>query len=162
MNPLSRVNLWLALLILVLGLITAFEPGLQPEALPRLTALSPREIGTIQLHHLGELKFQLSRVGQGWRMQHPRTAKAASDKVQKLLEIATLPSIHQFSAPKDRLEEFGLVASSAKLQLDQLVIQFGNTDPVTRARYALTGDVIHLIPDTHYHHLLSPPETLLE
>ena len=95
-------------------------------------------------------------------MQHPHASQVPVDRVDKLLAFAALPSLHSFPAPVDRLEEFGLADAAYHLRLDQVLIRLGNADPVTRGRYVLVDDTVHLVPDHLYHHLLAVPASLLE
>ena len=162
MSSMTRTNLWLALLVLGLGLIAFFQPGLRQDELLPLTGLATEAITTVEVRHQGEPKLLLSRSDGRWQMRKPRQAVADPAKVQKLLDIAALPSIHQFAAPLQRLEEFGLGETAYLLRLDAEEIRFGKTEAVTGARYTLIGNTVHLVPDNLYHHLLSPATAFLE
>lgn len=158
MSPLIRINWALAVLVLILGLIAWLRPGSNAESLPLLTSLDPANIQVVEIGQGGELKARFVRDEGHWRMEVPRTTESLNDKLEQLLQITTLPSLHRFPVPADRLREFGLNGSGIRLRLGDQLLEFGNIDPVTRARYVRSGPTIHLVPDSRYHLLLAPPQ----
>ena len=81
--------------------------------------------------------------------------------MEQFLGICQTPSLERFRAPSD-LAPFNLNPAPILVQLDDLELSIGSTDPVNGWRYVQIGGLIHLIADGFYHHLTAPPEAWLE
>ena len=163
MSNRTLINLGLFALVALLGAIAIYEPGLEEHSrtLPPLTSMQPEEIHRIRLSNPGNLSIVLEKKDGQWRMTTPQEAAANTDKIQQLLGIATTSSHSRFPLPKERLAEFGLEPGSIHLQLNELVLEFGNNDPLNFQRYVRIGDQLHLISNGFHHHLMASVDAYL-
>ena len=158
MTRLLRANVWLAVAVLVLGLVAWFEPGLAPEEeLAPLTPLSPAEVRGLRLFQGDRLVLGLELTATGWQLNAPTSGTADADRVRQLLGLLQTPSLRHFPVPTARHAEFGLADPEFILEVDGVPIAFGGLDPVSQQRYVLYGGEVHLIGDGFRHHLLAGP-----
>lgn len=159
MNRLLRANLFLAGLVLALGLVVWLEPGLKrEEALPPLTELSPAGARSLRLFKGNDLVMGLELTDQGWQLAAPVAGVADNERVRELLGLLRTPSMRRFAVPPERHAEFGLAPPELIVEVDGVPIAFGGLDPVTQQRYVLYAGQVHLIGDGFRHHLLAGPE----
>jgi len=158
-NRLLRANLFLAILVVLLGLVAWFEPGRDREpTLPALTDLSPAAARGLRLFRGNDLVLGLELTEDGWRLVAPTTGAADNERVRELLGLLQTPSLRQFPVPAERHPEFGLADPEFILEIDGVPIAFGGLDPVTQQRYVLYAGQVHLIGDGFRHHLLAGAE----
>jgi len=158
-SRLLRANAWLAALVVVLGLLAWFEPGLDAEGeLLPLTDLSPGAVQGLRLFHGDSLVLGLERSATGWQLNAPSTGPADAGRVHQVLGLLETPSLRRFTVPLERHAEFGLAKPEFILEIDGVPIAFGGLDPVTQQRYVLYGGEVHLIGDGFRHHLLAGPD----
>lgn len=150
-----RINLILLGLIggLALWIWQAQPPGFQP-----LTTLDPAQMERIVISDLSGRQVRLRKVNGVWLSG---ASLANGERIGQLLGICQTPSLERFAAP-DSLSPYGLEPAAIQLQLNQLPLNIGTTDPINGWRYVQIGDQIHLIADGFYHHLTAPPEAWLE
>jgi len=165
MKPLTRINLILANLVLLLGLLNWFEPGLKPATPEPVSSLDVEQVQNLNLYRAQQLAVSLAREAGHWRRLPPLPDDCADpgceirqpELIRQWLHFAELPSLHSFAAPEDRLHEFGLDQPPYRLQLDDLTILVGDLDPGSRLRYLLINGRIHLVSDSYYHTLEKNP-----
>jgi len=158
MNSRTLVNIALLLLVGGLVLVVVYEPGKAPPApLPSLTALDKQDIRRIAIGESGEASVVITRQDGGWRVESPANIKADSGRIDSLLRIVTTPGHAQFSVNQADLAKYGLAPPRAWLQLNDLRIDFGGTEPVNHRRYVQLENKVHLITDLFYHHLVTEP-----
>jgi hypothetical protein len=159
MKGIGRVNLVLAFVALVLGLVAWFEPGLdRPGELPPLTSVTPGAVSSLRVFQSGKVSMALELTADGWRLTAPHAGPADAERVRQLLGVLQTPSLRQLTVAPERYAAFGLDAPELVLEVDGLPIAFGGLDPVTSQRYVLVEGVVHLIGDGYRHHLLAGPE----
>lgn len=159
MTRLLRANAWLAAIVLALGLLAWFEPGLEPDAgVAPLTPLAPAEVRGLRLFQGDRLVLGLELTGTGWQLNAPTSGDADADRVRQLLGLLQTPSLRHFPVPSERHGEFGLADPEFILEVDGVPIAFGGLDPVSQQRYVLYGGEVHLIGDGFRHHLLAGPD----
>jgi hypothetical protein len=163
MSRRTLINLGLFALVALLTAIAIYEPGLQEQSgtSPPLTPLQPDEIHYIRLSNPGNLGIELEKRDGSWHMTAPRQAAANADKIGQLLGIATTSSHSHFPLPKKRLAEFGLETPSIRLQLNELVLEFGDNDPLQFRRYVRINEQLHLISNGFHHHLMAGADDYL-
>lgn len=150
-----RLNLILLALAGLLGILIWQS---RPPAFPPLTGLDPAAVSQIEIRDRSGRQVRLSRRDNGWQSGgNP----ADQTRVARFLGICRTPSLERFAAPED-LTPFGLEPAPIRLQLDELTLDIGATDPVNGWRYVRIGQQIHLIADGFYHHLTASPEAWLE
>lgn len=157
MSNRTLINLGLLALVALLGTIAIYEPGLEENETTKtpLTSLQPGEIHYIRLSNPGNPAIELEKREGSWYMTAPRKAPANDDKIEQLLGIATARSHSHFPLPKERLAEFGLDQPVVRLQLNDLVLEFGNNEPLQFRRYVRIGNELHLISNGFHHHLMA-------
>lgn len=163
MSKNTLINLGLLALVITLGSIAFYEPGLRNGDLerPPLTPLQPKEIHTIQLSNSTNQTIVLNKRDDEWHMTEPQEAKANADRIQQLLGIVTTTSHSRLPLPRERLGEFGLDPAPIRLQLNGLELEFGDNDPLQFRRYVRIGDQLHLISNGFHHHLMAGPDAYL-
>ncbi len=152
MSRRSLINLLLFGLAALLGLLVWW---LQPQPSPPLTELQPDQVNRIQITDNSGGEILLSRRKRVWRLEQGQTL-ADAQRIEQLLGICNTPSLKSFPAPVERLQEFGLVPPAILLQLNDLELAFGATDPIHGWRYVRIAEQIHLIGDGFHHHLTAP------
>jgi len=157
------INLGLFILVALLGTIAIYEPSPEEKSkpLPPLTSMQPEEIHRIRLSNPGNLSIVLENIDGQWHMTSPQEAAANNSKIEQLLGITTTSSHSRFPLPKERLAEFGLEPASIRLQLNELVLEFGDNDPLNFRRYVRIGDQLHLISNGFHHHLMAGADDYL-
>lgn len=165
MKPLTRTNLILAAVVLLLGLLNWFEPGRKPATPEPISSLDVEQVQALKLYRAQQLAVSLKREAGHWQ-RLPTLPDECADTgceirqpglIQQWLHFAELPSLHSFAVPTDRLHEFGLDQPAYRLQLDDLAILVGDLDPGSQLRYVLVNGQIHLISDSYYHTLEKNP-----
>jgi hypothetical protein len=157
MSSRTLINLGLFALVALLAAIAVYEPGLekQRDKAPPLTNLQSHEIHYIRLSNPSNPGIELEKRADTWHMTAPRQEPANNDKIEQLLGIATTRSHSRFPLPKERLNEFGLDRPGIRLELNDLVMEFGNNEPLQFRRYVRIGEQLHLISNGFHHHLMA-------
>lgn len=153
MSTWSRINLFLALLAAALLLVDWLAGNAVGR--PPLTALDPQGIDSVRVERGDRLTLALERSDGGWRLVHPETARARTERVAALLAVARAPVVQRLgtgTAPGD----YGLADPAAVLQLDATRIAFGDRDPSQRNRYVSVDGATAVI-DELYFNLLGLP-----
>lgn len=147
-------NLILSLIAALLGVATFFEINHQ-DAPTRLTGLASATIGQLTLERKGRASVRLQRTPDGWRMTDPFRVEANTERIDKLLGILRAPVQRSFPVAAASASELGLEPASIRLLLDDVDLKIGGIDPVEQSRYVAIGDLVHLINDNFYHHLIA-------
>ena len=150
------VNLLLLILVVGLGALMRWELG-QAQRETKLTGLLPEDITEIAIERTDKPAIRLVQDAAGWRMESPYAVSANAERIGKLTGIAAT-AVYR-SLPKTAgAERLGLNADSLRLNLNGLVLSFGNVDPIEQRRYVAIGEQVHLIGDGFQHHLIAGAE----
>lgn len=160
MNQRWLLNLGLLLVIAVLALVVAFEPGKQKEAEIKLTEVDPKGVVSLSLKHKETMAFE-KRDGRWW-LSAPFAAPANEFRVTELINIATAKSFSRYPIKAEELKQFELDAPKAELTVGGVVMSFGGSDPLESRRYVKVGDTLHLVADDFYHHLIASAADFVE
>lgn len=156
MSRRALLNIGLLVLVLVLGLLAFYEPGLErPPAAVTLTALSPQNIKHIRIERQGAAPILLERRNDVWRMIEPLEVAANAVRIDSLLRVLKTPSHSRYGTAALDLTRLGLDPPKARLIVDGTTIGFGVTEPLNHRRYVLAADNVHLIDDIAYYYLTS-------
>lgn len=151
MNAIQKLNIGLALLILVLLALNLKTED--PEYLP-LTNINPDTIASISLTSpQGTLGF--SKNNETWILAESPNSKIQQEIISKLLGITRTHSYRQFENTAANRESFDLENPRFKIKLNNVTILFGTTEPVQQLRYILINNHIHLITDLYLQYLLA-------
>lgn len=164
MTPRTLLNLGLLLLVILLGLVTLFEPGKEPPAeLPTLTSLQREDIHKIRIDRHDAESIVLEKEAGRWHMTRPVKAGVDSYRINFILKLADARSLGSHSSTGKDLQRFGLEKPRLHVTLnDGLTLAFGNNTPLDFRRYLLLGDTIHLITDNFYYHLIGDFTTFID
>lgn len=121
----------------------------------RLTALAATDIEDLALLRPGQPAVRLQRQGDDWYMTEPFPALADATLIDKLLPISSATVHRTLPAAALDLPQVGLEPALIRLQLDDLELRFGRTEPIANQRYVQIGDMVHLIDDRHLPQLLA-------
>jgi len=147
-------NLILLLVAALLGVATFFEIN-RPDAPTRLTGLALDTIGEITLERKGRASVRLRRTPDGWRMTNPFRVEANAHRIDELLGILGAPVQRSFPIAAASASELGLDPANIRLLLDEVELKVGGIEPIEQRRYVAIGDLVHLINDRFYHHLIA-------
>ncbi|MEI6353984.1 MAG: DUF4340 domain-containing protein [Methylococcus sp.] len=152
MSPRSARNLVLLILIVALALVAHFRPG-KPKGLPAVTLLDIETSGIDRIELLRPDAILFQRKAGTWLLTAPLEAPANPLRIEQLLDITKTKSEAQYPMKDLKLAPFGLDKPLAILKLNDQVMTFGGTDPLSFRRYVVVGDTLHLVSDGFSHHL---------
>lgn len=156
----SRIllNGFLLLLAIGLGIVVFWDRGRdQADPAMPLTELDPQEVSRIRVEAPERTPVELEKDGDTWKLVSPFRLPANGVRARALADAAAARSRGRFPESDLELEEFGLDPPRVKLQLNDLDLLFGDTDPLKGRRYVLVDGTVHLIADTFFHHLTAAP-----
>ena len=154
MMPMSRrmwLNLVLAGVVAVLAALVVLQPGIEtPAEAPPLADRSPASVTRVRVERPDSPALLLERRDGRWNLVAPLALPANGFRVQTLLEILDVKSDRQLDAKGLELARFGLEPPRATLWLDDLRLDFGDTESLSGKRYVRVGDSVHLTTDRFY------------
>ncbi len=154
----TRLALNLVLLGVVLALLwlAIYQPGKQPPPQPqRMTTLDAAAITRIAILRSDQEPIRLAKENDRWWLKEPFPIEANEDKVRSLLQFVEARSQRSLDAKTHDLKRFGLAEPRARLELNEAVFSFGDSNPLSGERYVLYQDRIYLTVDTTYYHLIA-------
>ncbi len=142
------LNVGLALVIVIMGLVVIFKPGMHKSPpIPPLTSLSMEAITHIRLQRPDQPEIDLEKSGDHWFMTAPRKARANGFRINELLHLAVAKIATHFSAPTAELGRYGLDKPRAELWLNDQKISFGGPHPLNPDFYILYNGSVYLVPE---------------
>lgn len=162
MSQKTTVNLILLALVLILGLLYWLPEDQTPEQLPTLTNRSPETVRSIRVEYPDGSKATFERTDpeSPWQMTTPWQMPANQTHLNALARVVEAPVFDSFPLTEERRAEFGL-DNSIRLEVDDLRLTFGTTNPLNNHRYLLEGGRLVLMVDRFHHHLAGGPESLV-
>lgn len=157
MSSRTLLNLVLAAVTLILGLLVYFKPGLEPDpAPPPLTSLADSDtVSHIQVERLAREPVTFSKRDDRWYLLTADHALPASPfQIQALLRLLQAIPVASYPADTLQLDTLGLQPALANVTIGTATILLGTTEPLKNRRYALLGDSVHLLED-RYQHLIN-------
>lgn len=154
----SRARLNLVLLVIVVGLAIIISLAPENDVGPNLEPLShedARAISRIRLELATGETIELRRSGDEWRLIEPMKIAANAFRVDTLLTVLGAPVHTSIDAPAESLSRYGLAPPRARLELDNLEILFGDTEPIHGRRYLLYDGRVALVDDAYFSYLAS-------
>jgi hypothetical protein len=152
----SRLLLNIALLVLValLGYYAyTTQQQNQADTAFQLTALSADEIEHILIRH-NQRSVELRKSAGRWRMLQPIDIDANGFRIDTLLKLLNTVSHASYAVTELNPDTYGLSDITTSIQFNDVVIEFGDTNPINNYRYVRIGERVHLIDD-HFYPLLS-------
>lgn len=152
MSSRTLLNLTLAAIALLLGLVVIYQPGLEKDAVaPPISNLSADSISSIRVTRKERTPLTFTKTANGWRLQKEQALPASAFQIRALLGVpGTRP---ERSYPASALDPgfSGLEPPQATLLLDDTLITIGNTEPLERKRYIRHDDTVYLVTDIYQH-----------
>lgn len=124
-------NLALFGVVIILGLIAVFEPGIKPPVkLPPLTTLSPEQVKKIRLVRSSDtIEFERNVQGQ-WQIISPVKLLANSYRLKNLLNFLEEQDYKKLAANELKLADIKLAPPLLQITFDQLTVAFGEASPL--------------------------------
>jgi hypothetical protein len=157
MGARNLLNLALVALVIILGLLAYFKPGLQSEPAPRplTTVVAPDQVSTIHIERNTRDPLTFVKREAHWYLVYGKQELPASGfQLQALLRLLEATSTSHYAADTVDLEVLGLEPPQVTLKIDDLEILLGNTEALGNRRYALIDTTVHLVED-RYQHLIN-------
>jgi len=163
MSQRAAVNLGLAALVLALGALAYFRPGVErgPAHAP-LSSLDADSVSRLRIVRGGGHEIRMERTAEGWQMRQPYDQPADPARVGRLLAILGAPSERELTPDPAGLAAYGLARPSARLEANDEVLEIGGTEPLGGHRYVRFQGRVHLIDNASVYLLLTQPEFFLD
>ena len=132
------------LLIGVLALLGAYLfLNQEPETVKpdQLVELDKNEIDRITIVRENIFEMAFKKNGITWTITKPFRARANSEVIKLVLDLAEAPIINEIKKPS---RNYGFNPSQYTVTLDQETIKFGNINEVTNEQYVQVLSLIHI------------------
>ena len=144
----SRYLFNILLIIVILGLYWFLNQETSIPTQPTLSITSHDDISQITIARNGLDTISIHKNSSGWQLVQPLNAPANNTRIKLLLSILNTPIYAQLShADNATRSQLGFSDTSTLLTLNNDRFQFGNIESISKRRYVLHNDVIHLIDD---------------
>jgi len=152
MNTRLLLNLLLACVAVALVLIVMYRPGLEgPPGPAPITRLDASRITRINVTRQQHEPLAFIKSGDGWQLENHHGLRASAFQLRALLGTLTARPGRRYPVTALDLAGAGLQPPQASLQLDDAVIDIGNTNPLDRYRYIRHNDTVYLVTDSYQH-----------
>jgi hypothetical protein len=149
----NLLNLGLFVIVALLAAVVMWEPGRQQDVTRTLSSLQGDDIQRIHIQRDGLQDVQLEKQHGNWHMLAPYRVDADDTRVRALLRLADTTSHASFAATDRKLADYGLEPILAQVKFNNSLFQFGSLEHISKRRYVLLDDMIHLVTDLFYHQL---------
>ena len=152
MSRRAALNLLLLGAVAVLAALVFLQPGIEtPPPVPTLTDRAPDSVARLRIERSGQTAVLLEKREGRWLMVEPLSLPANGFRIQTLLEVLGAATERSYRVQDLELARFGLEPPQASLVLDDLRLDFGDTESLSGRRYLRVGDRVHLVTDRFYH-----------
>ena len=149
------LNLLLVAVAAGLALFIYLQPGKSPDSGPvAISALDTASISSIRLTRQQGKPIAFSRRDDRWFIETVPELPADAFQLNTLLALASAETDRQYPAQDLDLASMGLSPALATALLDDIQFAIGDTDPLDRRRYVMTGETVYLVSD-RFQHLLN-------
>ncbi len=147
------VNLLLLIAIAALALVALYEPGIdEAPRVQALTALDQEQIDTVRVHRPPRDELVLTRQpGGGWAIAGHKVLPADQLQVSALTRLAQQKPVRSYPVAELDLARLALEPPRASVMLNDIQVDFGDTEPLEGLRYVRVGAQVHLTPDLYQH-----------
>lgn len=159
----NRLNIALALFVVLAGAFIAFGPG-SGQAPPPATLLAApaADVAVMRVMRPGVVPLVFKRDGKAWFMEAPLRVPANPRRMADLLAVPALPIAATLDPGRESWPALGLSPPLATLQLDDAVIEFGGTEALNGRRYVMQGNRVHLVTERVFGQLLQGPDFFID
>ena len=162
----KRTNLILLAVLLGLLILVFFDPESESEQTTiHLSTLNVDQIKQLIIRTAEQTIMSLARENDSWQLLAGSGIiyPARDSQLQTLLGLSRAQSIRQYHAQAVTLEKLGLQPPAISIQVNNTLIELGNTDPLQQNRYALVDkSAVHLFTDRYTHVLHKPLEDWID
>ncbi len=152
----TALNLLLLVAVAALAAVAVFQPGVEePPPAPTLTDRDPAAVHRVRIERPDQPAVVLEKREGRWYVAEPLSMPANAFRIQSLLEVLGFASDRQFATRDVELPRLGLEPPKASLFLDDLRLDFGDTESLSGRRYLRSGEAVHLIADRFYHQVVA-------
>ncbi len=147
------INLGLLAVAALLASLVIWEPGQQQETINKLSPLHNNDINRIHIQRDALQDIQLEKQDGRWNMLTPYPLSADINRIKALLALVNTRSYTKFTVEGRKLANYGLEPIQAQVSFNDSLFQFGKLENISKRRYVLLDEEIHLITDLFYHQL---------
>ena len=152
MNTRTLLNLTLAAVAIMLGLVITYKPGLAPPPVPEtITRLAADSITRIRVTRKERMPLNFVKTASGWQLENDRVLPASDFQLHALLGVLSARPGRSYPDTALNLADAGLDPPQATLLLNDTLIYIGGTTPLDRLRYVQYGNTVYLLNDTYQH-----------
>ena len=144
----NRLNLFLLLVVAVLGVLAWLRPGLEQPPPARISTLDAAKVQQIRIRHDDQTRA-LEREGDHWRLAGDPPVPADRFQVDTLLGLLAEVAVRSYDLSDLDTQAVGLEPPVAVIEFDGQPFRFGATEPLEGLRYLQVGQRIHLIDDRY-------------
>jgi len=148
------LNLLLIGVLALLGAYLFLNQDAESVKSEQLVGLDKNKIDRITIVKNNSFSMDFSRNATTWTITKPFRARANSEVIKLVLDLAEAPIINEIKKPS---RNYGFNPSQYTVTLDQETIKFGNINEVTNEQYVQVNDRIFLTKTHHGYNLPYDP-----
>jgi len=159
------INLVLAIILLLLIFLAAFDWGEPEEVTPNapLSAYIGEEVHAIKIIRQSEKILRFKKVGQLWFVYSDSNAEskgyvAKQQKIKLMLELLNTEVFNQFEIEPKNLAKFELDKPRVVVFFNEKKIAFGSVNRLTLHRYINIGSTIFTVSGIYYPYFIAIEE----
>jgi len=143
----TRLNLLLAVMVAALagGAYWAQQAKNKPK--DTLTPLAAEGVERMLIDWPGSPRIELARQNGNWFLKQPVEARADRFEAVGATSLASTEVQERIEGADVDLKELGLAPPSHTITLNDVVLEFGGSDPLQSRRYVRVGGVVKLIDE---------------
>jgi len=145
----TLLNIGLLALVIGLGLVAWWRPGIETEPPPEhLTGLDPATIGSIEIIREGS-HLRFTRRDHNWFIGGNPELPADALQMNTLLGLLTADVAHGYNVDEFNLTKLQLDSPPIRVSFDGSEVAIGGTEPLQNLRYVRFADRVALIADRY-------------
>lgn len=153
MTSKNVINLALLAVIAALGAVAYFEPGVDKVQDKPIAKVDADTLDKVTLTNKDTIVFE--KKNGHWTLTAPFKAPVNEIRVRQLVDIGKAQIESEYPVKPEDLARYELDKPKARLQLGDLTLAFGGSDPINMRRYVLKDQTLYLVSDDFYHHLMA-------
>ena len=143
------LNLFLLIVVISLAVIIYFSEE-QSSQLERLSDTNLDSINAIKIQHNKNTILINKTTGNNWKITSPIKIAANNFRINSVVKLLNAPIHNKYALTEIDNDKIGLNKSTTSIQLNNQVITFGLTNPVTNLRYIQLNTTIYTIEDVYF------------
>lgn len=144
----SRYLINLTLILLAITLYWFNNQSDSPSTNINISPISSHDIDHILIERADRDSIIIKRRNDEWHLMSPLQARANPTRVRLILSLLNTPSIKQLTITPDiELSQYDIAANSTALTLNESKFIFGGVETLSKNRYILADQTLHLVND---------------